>query len=396
MKAWVYGYFGHGNIGDDAIMLSVLDGLAKRNQKALILTDNVAASRAITNAACLVTPPLNAKRFGAKYKVGYWMRNGLKVATKLVGRNACIYACGGSINDHVIGRVEDMHRRIEGLKALGFRVGILGAGIDSLSSPVDRTSARVIIEELLDYCSVRDQGSVDLLNDIGVSESKFCLSADPVFAIPPVVRGSQNKKRLCDIEVGLNLRSLFQSNAERGDSKMHRHADYLTQCKALVERLTESVGCVKLIPFAPEDELFLRKFSDIPKVEIIPYTAHPTMALRNVGALDLLVGMRLHAIIFSVIAGVPCVPIPYAPKVASLAEALGVDFHDLIVSDGTFFPENALNVDAIENAMKATWSDRKMRSTHALKIATTYRRKAQQDIEDCWKTLTAVESASQP
>jgi polysaccharide pyruvyl transferase WcaK-like protein len=52
------------------------------------------------------------------------------------------------------------------------------------------------------------------------------------------------------------------------------------------------------------------------------YGPHQLLGLMD--HLDLIVGMRLHILIFAALAGVPFLPLPYAGKVWSFADAVGM------------------------------------------------------------------------
>ena len=60
------------------------------------------------------------------------------------------------------------------------------------------------------------------------------------------------------------------------------------------------------------------------RVEIMPYDPNPMFAFRVLQQSDLVIGMRLHAIVFAYAAGVPFVALSYHPKVRDFAEVVGL------------------------------------------------------------------------
>jgi polysaccharide pyruvyl transferase WcaK-like protein len=60
---------------------------------------------------------------------------------------------------------------------------------------------------------------------------------------------------------------------------------------------------------------------------------HPRETLRRIGECDLMIAMRLHALIFAGAVQVPCVAVNYDPKVASLARIMGAPLLENVTPD---------------------------------------------------------------
>lgn len=60
-------------------------------------------------------------------------------------------------------------------------------------------------------------------------------------------------------------------------------------------------------------------------LEVVVANEDPAAVARRLGALDVMVGMRLHSLILAALCGVPLVALDYAPKVAELARGLGCE-----------------------------------------------------------------------
>lgn len=389
MKTWLYGYFGHKNIGDEAILAAMIKQLSQAGQAPYIFTDNIINSRQTLPGRYFLTPPLDPESFPnyGRYSFSYWAKNIWQLAPLLMHQKSCIYACGGSMNDHVPGRMEGMLRRIMQLRRMGFKVAIIGAGIDCIDSPGDRAAAKILIEENLDYFSVRDSGSAEVLTRLGISPQRYVVAADPVYgmASPEIIP----KKRLPLKEalLGLNLRPLFQNASERGSDKSYRSSKYHEKCCVLLQRLSDRAQKIQLIPFAPEDEVFLASLTRPDNAEIIPFDPNPDRMLRYMPNLDVLVGMRLHSIVFAVMGGIPVVPVIYSKKVMNLACELGFDPSGLTIGDGIVTNDQLLQVDEIERALDNVWTHTDVFLDRSRKLVLDKKKLASEDFHRCWSAL---------
>lgn len=390
MNIWLYGYYGHSNVGDEAILLSVKRLLRERGEEPFILTDNISKSKQSQEGKYILGLPLSVKKGwkGQKYKVGYWLRNGLYLLPKLMfHKNICIYTSGGAFNDHVLGRVVEIEKRMKVLKSLGFKVGIVGAGVDSYVSVKDKEATVRILHDHINYMSVRDSESGSVLCDIGVDRNKYNVSTDVVFAIGPEENDREFSPTLEESTLALNLRPLFMNLEERGSNKYERYRDYKSNSQVLVDRISKNVRKLVLLPFAPEDEKFLRSFQFNSNVSVENFSSSPEDLLNKIKSYDIVVGMRFHSFVLSVIAGVPCVPIPYSLKLVNLAKEIGMDVSSLIIGDGTEVVDQSLNVDAILDYIHKTYQDRTQVCKRYEQFSIKKAEIAKKDLKNCLDQL---------
>ncbi|WP_080505376.1 polysaccharide pyruvyl transferase family protein [Halococcus hamelinensis] len=88
-----------------------------------------------------------------------------------------------------------------------------------------------------------------------------------------------------------------------------------------IERLCNQVKNPIYIPFHKRDENFARKNLDI---DILPYEFSDKKTLRRVSAVEKMICMRYHSLVFAIICNKPLLPIAYEPKVSELAERVDV------------------------------------------------------------------------
>jgi polysaccharide pyruvyl transferase WcaK-like protein len=270
------------------------------------------------------------------------------------------------------------------------RIAMLGVGVDFMTNPPDRQATRLLVEADTAYWSVRDRPSAAALADIGVAPGRFHLGADAAFALRaelPARTPPQQDKPLSAATVGVSLRPLFKNPRERGDDKPRRAANYRLACAELVRGLVERAAKVVLIPFSSEDVRFLADLAAATGAEARPFQADPREVLRLLSGLDAMVAMRYHALILSILAGTPAVPLPYSPKVLSLAEELGFGTGPLVVGDGTEMPDQPLNAPAALAAVEALWPTRPAVIAQYASFAAEKRRAALDDMVRCWTAL---------
>ena len=95
---------------------------------------------------------------------------------------------------------------------------------------------------------------------------------------------------------------------------------YLNNIKRLCNQVKDPI----YIPFHKRDEVFAHENLDI---DIIPYEFSDKKTLRRVSAVERMVCMRYHSLIFAIICNKPVLPIAYEPKVSELADRIDVSSH---------------------------------------------------------------------
>lgn len=380
MNVWLTGYFGRDNIGDEAILAATLRHLPAP-ARARVLTPAPARSRALHDAPCLHCPPLDIRRgrFSLRHGWGYWLKHGWAMLGERFTDKACIMAAGGSLNDHVPDRVVTLGRQVDALRAFGCRVALLAVGADPIRRPADAQAAADIINHRVAYCSVRDQQSADALAQAGADPARIHVASDAVFALTepdaslPAATGD-----LAQARVGCNLRPLFSG----ADASAYR-----VRAAELIGQIVPRVGRLTLVPFSPEDHHLLGELAADHGVDVWPFDPHPGRTLRRIRELDFLIAMRYHACVFAVLRGVPCLPLPYAPKVHRLAQALQLDCPELIVGDGEEMPSRLFAAEAVVAALDDLWTQRRrlqqrFRAYHGEQYDI-----ARADMCRCWQAL---------
>jgi polysaccharide pyruvyl transferase WcaK-like protein/glycosyltransferase involved in cell wall biosynthesis len=208
-------------------------------------------------------------------------------------------------------------------------------GVGPLVSEAGRRVARSIGESV-QAVTVRDPDSADALAACGLSPSRVHLAADPAVMVDPAPaeRGEEFLQRagLADRPrpwIGLNLRPWhrFMGVESEPGAADRLVAEAVVLVAALRARLG---GTVVLLPFqslySTDEEVFrdVLAQSGAEGTVLVDTPALPPDLVAALGRLDLMVGMRMHACLLALNAGVPFVSLSYTSKASEFARAAGL------------------------------------------------------------------------
>lgn len=296
VKAVISGYYGFKNFGDEAI-LSVLT----RHLKDLGVDITVFSS----------DPEFTSKTYGVNSVKSFDLK---KVILSIKNSNVLISG-GGSLLQDVTSLKSLVYYSL--IIALGLlfnkKVIIFAQGI----GPVNNKFARFILMNLLKQCSlvtVRDEASLNLLNNYGVSAKLVC---DPVYSLD--IKRTSNSN-----SIGVQLRNFKTMNY----NLLHKLALFVT--KNFSDRKIEIFSLQEAL-----DLELCKKFDDILhsinpdiKTEIVTDDI-----INRISSLEYMIGMRFHALLAAIKCGVKTCAINYDIKVEKLANdasipIISMDAHD--------------------------------------------------------------------
>jgi Uncharacterized conserved protein len=311
-KAYLCGYYGMQNSGDDALLASTVWGA----QKFYRYSDFVVS-----------TPqPLHidgAGSFSATLKAQQRFRgqNRLLQYGKSVGCNRIFFG-GGSVlhNEHDIGIKRDLIKLSGRRKAIGVGIGI---------GPFKNNKAEIACAKLLNECAfvgVRDWHSYDIASTIAPSANvKLTFDLAPLLKMSKKIQPAQRAREgiaisLCPKErlSGLNeeretqrLKSLAAalSKVYRQTGKRFTFLDFNGH-----ETLGDKAIHKELIALLPKNAV----------AEHISYNPNPHNVLANLGRFELVLGMRLHAAILAFLAESPVFSLNYHSKCNGWCEQVGI------------------------------------------------------------------------
>ena len=197
-------------------------------------------------------------------------------------------------------------------KRLKIPFGFLGVGVQEVSDKY-----KSIIEEIIGrsaFFVVRDTGSYDLLNSF-LSSSNITKAPDLTF-----IYHYETQRNIKKDKIGVNLR-IWNFDRERT-------YDNYTWCQAI----NKLEGIKKTIPLS-----FKENLEDNEALECIHGIKNYDFNISIYKDIKIMIGMRLHSLIFAVQNSIPVIGIAYTPKIErflfelNLKEfCLKLDEHDLL------------------------------------------------------------------
>jgi polysaccharide pyruvyl transferase CsaB len=332
----ISGYYGFNNLGDEAILevLTTELKLLSTPENIVVLSNN---------------PQKTASRYGVK-SVSRWR---LEALTKLLPQTKLFISGGGGLFQDVTSFKPPIFYggQILLAKLAKTKILIYAQGIGPLRSALSSATARSALW-LADEVTVRDLRSYDQLKKWGIRSS---LTADPVWRLEPtpLPQGLESHFRKqfgsrTGLLVGLSLRESKNFTSQ--------HLEILL--KAMLNALPADAEILLLPLQREQDASLLEEFQK--GWEKRGRRAHslslgdmdkPSQWLNLLGRLDLLVGMRLHAVIMALKNKVPTAGIAYDPKVANVLKefdqpALNLENEDMSQLEGDW--ENTLKMAVAE------------------------------------------------
>jgi polysaccharide pyruvyl transferase CsaB len=308
------GYYGFRNSGDEAVLKSILTALDEAGRQAGITVEPIILSG---------DPQWTREQYGVeavhRMKLGE-VRKALKSSDGLISG-------GGSL-------LQDA----TGLGSIPYYLGIMAIarwcrkptfvyaqGI----GPVNRKLFQPFIARAFKraaYVSVRDEESAMLLRRYGVPQGSVEVVPDPVMGLPDGAEGFAGANAAAVAEqvqeqdtrpiVGVSVRFWRSDRAD------------LDRAAAALEALAGRHAVrLRFLPFhrgADEDaSRYVMERLTSAQATLAPAHDDPQLMLREVGRCALLIGMRLHSLIYAANQEVPLLGLSYDPKIDHFLARLG-------------------------------------------------------------------------
>lgn len=311
MNYLLSGYYGYANAGDEAVLAAMLAALGTRIANATFTVTSGDPSYTQSVHGTTIPGRLNAVPRQHPRALLHAIR-------------ACdVFISGGGslLQDATSVRNVVYYTSLMRMARLARKpVMVYAQGVGPLSQSLSQKLARIAMQRA-STVTVRDPDSRSLLQRIGVRR-EIEVTADPVWALD------------CGLQIaecGLpERRQAVWCVSLRRWLNVEREAEHsVALFKGVCEAARAAGARLRFLAMQPAgdgqliEEHFAR-YADPAQDEVIKTDRlRPRQIMTEAGRCDVMLAMRLHALIFAAAQGLPCVAINYDPKVASLAGLIG-------------------------------------------------------------------------
>ena len=304
-KVVVSGYYGFANAGDEAMLTAMIEALTDIEPQIQITV--ISGNPEDTKARHGVD---------AVYRLNY-----PAIVCRLAAADLLLRGGGSLLQDVTSGRSLYYYLSIMLLaKKMGKPVMLYAQGIGPVRGRLAKAAMRWI-GNMADLITVRDEGSSAELRRLRVFSPPVHVTADAVLATHPI-----------DRQIG---RHILQKNGVEGGTPLigvsarewRDWTHYKQVMAAALDQMAGEFGArVVFLPMQwPDGMEASRKIVAMMKTSATLLAEHYSNGelLSLVGNMDVLIGIRLHALIFAAVMGTPMAGISYDPKIDRFLESVG-------------------------------------------------------------------------
>lgn len=299
----VSGYYGFKNSGDDALLMAMIDSLRmfKKDIKILVLSMNPKETKKIYGVDAI-------NRFNV-FQILWAMK-----------RSKLLINGGGSLIQDITSTQSLMYYLsiIWMAKKMGLKVMVYANGIGPIYKEANRKLTKRIVNQV-DMITLREEGSRQELRRLDIQKPPILVTADPALTLEAVDGHAvdevfQKEKIDCSGPlIGFSLRD-WKGHEKRYGEVIAQIADYMIE-KYNVKPVFIPMQYPRDLPIAQKIVSRMQG-----KGYIIENQYSVLQTLGIVKKMDMLIGMRLHTLIYAASLGVPLIGLVYEPKVAGFLE----------------------------------------------------------------------------
>ncbi|ALS24500.1 MULTISPECIES: polysaccharide pyruvyl transferase CsaB [Paenibacillus] len=304
----ISGYYGFNNSGDEAVLQSILLALQEQGERQGVTFVPVVLS---------VNPAETARTYGVE---AVHRMKPMEVWQALRNADGLISGGGSLLQDETSPKTIPYYIAVIRLAQwMGKPVFIYSQGI----GPVHRRLFFGWIRSAFQrssFITVRDEESKALLGKMGISPSEVEVVPDPVMGLPMRGQPTQTPSGETKPVIGVSVRFW---NEDRSELR--------AVAESLQVVLEKSDAVIRFLPFhLPSDEkaslYVMEQMGEIYKerLSLAREVTHPQDMLAEVAACQVLLGMRLHSLIYAASQYVPMVGLSYDPKIDQFLNRLGM------------------------------------------------------------------------
>ncbi len=316
MNFFLSGYYGYDNAGDEAVLAAILDHIgALKPQGSFTVTAGDAAR-------------VEQNHGGGRNLRAIGRQNPKQLVPAIRACDVFISGGGSLLQDVTSVRNVVYYTSLIRFARLSRKpVMIYAQGVGPLRKRFSQKLARAAMQSAR-VITLRDDDSAALVRKLGVTR-KIEVTADPVWALGGMRDEGGGMKRALRAEGAASSliphpSSLIWTVALRswpGEQGSESTARFVTALRAAAQA---AEARLRFLPMQHPADFAILQGAGVKDDEIdgAPWQ-HPRQTMTQIGACDVVIAMRLHALIFAAAQSVPCVAVNYDPKVQSLAQRIG-------------------------------------------------------------------------
>lgn len=355
------GYYGFDNSGDEALLLAILRSLRAIQEDVRICV--------------LSRDPAKTER---EYGVHSINRYNLFQLRKTLKQSKMLISGGGSLMQDVTSSKSLWYYIyvMNLAKKLGAKVMVYANGVGPIAKEKNRANAKRILERA-DMITLRETGSLKFVQELGVQGKNVLVTADPALTLspPPAER----------VDAILREEGIPQGTRFVGIGVRDWNLNCPDFCRVLAETIdhtAEQYGLTPLfVPFKyPDDIRIAEEINGLlaHKGHVIHgrYTSVDLLGL--IGRTELILAMRLHALIYAAVNSIPTLGLVYDPKVDAFVEYMGQDI---------MFDTKCLKVEELTQAVDHIMQNRELIISVQRQKMAELREKAEQNAELAFRLI---------
>jgi polysaccharide pyruvyl transferase CsaB len=331
----ITGYYGLGNIGDEAILSGMITSLRKyvEDPNFSVITNSPEETKALHN----VTPVQQSFKKGIPNFINRAIFGGELRTIKREIENCDVFILGGGslLQDLRLYYLPALLSLVKLAQRCGKKTVIYGIG----AGPIDTYLGRKICKSVLnktDLVTVRDSMSKGVLERCGVRD--VIRTADPAFGIEIPSQGimSEYLKSMnltgedhyiaCTAYNWLHDSDLSRNATKEPQDLQYRRIRMANLFGSIIDEYDQKMLFIPTVKIDREGYTVIKDLMpSSEKARILDYNSHFNTTLAALSCTDVLIGMRLHSLILATMMGVPVVPISYCGKVKSYLEMIGLE-----------------------------------------------------------------------
>ena len=344
------GYYGYGNAGDEAVLAGLVAGFRATSAELDLtaLSGNPAETRTL-HGIHAVDRYRPSALLPAIAKCDVFLSGGGSLLQDVTSAHGIFYYLG-------VVRLAQM---------LGKKTMFIAQGIGPLKLERSRRLVAAVANKL-SAITVRDSDSAQLLREIGVTGPPMEVTADPalLLSLPPAPNSGGAGKGF-----GVALRPWHgqeQLGAQTAAACFPTLAGQTPLLLPMQPRSDTTVAAQFAEEWARRQEAAVS-----PSIPSLPGGLSPLLSI--IAGCDMMVGMRLHALILAAAAGVPSVALAYDPKVAAFMQASG--------QGDAVYDLSAPSTNVLAALIGRVWSERGERASALQAVLPELRAKAQRNCD---------------